>query len=151
MRNRTADLRIANESFLAVFKRFQGFLICRLHLCTSKHHYALGQMRDTKTVVLFWSSNLRLENTSLLCLSEYSHTPPAPRLRLLWVGVVSLPFSFQFFKRFERRLPHLDSFRCHLTQVLCVVWTETIKTSNRQFFWVSWQRIGRRDGCFNNY
>ena len=52
MENRTPDLRIANESFLAVFKRFQGFLICRLHLCTSKHHYALGQMRDTKTVVL---------------------------------------------------------------------------------------------------
>ena len=51
MENRTPDLRIANESFLTVFKRFQGFLICRLHLCTSKHHYALGQMRDTKSVV----------------------------------------------------------------------------------------------------
>jgi hypothetical protein len=48
MENRTPDLRIANESFLAVFKRFQGFLISRLHLYTSKHHYALGQMRDTK-------------------------------------------------------------------------------------------------------
>jgi hypothetical protein len=52
MENRTPDLRIANESFLAVFKRFQGFLMFRLHLCTSKHHYALGQMRDTKTIVL---------------------------------------------------------------------------------------------------
>ena len=52
MENRTPDLRIANESFLAVFKRFQRFLIYRLHLCTSKHHYALGQMRDTKTIVL---------------------------------------------------------------------------------------------------
>ena len=48
MRNRTADLRIANESFLAVFYRFLGFLICRLHLCKPKHHYVLGQMRDTK-------------------------------------------------------------------------------------------------------
>ena len=27
MENRTPDLRIANESFFAVFKRFQGFLI----------------------------------------------------------------------------------------------------------------------------
>jgi hypothetical protein len=27
-------------------------LMCCLHLCTSKHHYALGQMRDTKTIVL---------------------------------------------------------------------------------------------------
>ena len=52
MENRTPDLRIANESFLAVFKRFQGFLMCCLHLYTSKHHYALGQMRDTKTIVL---------------------------------------------------------------------------------------------------
>ncbi len=51
MRNRTAGLHIANESFLGVFKRFQGFLICGLQLYTSKHHYALGQMRDTKSVV----------------------------------------------------------------------------------------------------
>ena len=46
-------IRMLEETLFAVFKGFLGFLICCLHLCTSKNHYALGQMRDTKTVDLF--------------------------------------------------------------------------------------------------
>ena len=40
--SRRHALDFTNESFLAVFKRLKGFLTCRLHLCTSKDHYALG-------------------------------------------------------------------------------------------------------------
>ena len=41
----------------------------------------------------------KLQPRELRCLEPTAHTPPEARLRLLLVGGVSFPFSFQFFTR----------------------------------------------------
>ena len=70
--------------FLNGFRAFWCAAYTYTHPNTTMHWDKCGTRKQ-----LFWSSNFRLKNTSLPCLSEHSHTPPKPRLRLLWVGGVS--------------------------------------------------------------